>query len=133
MISILWLIIIFLLVIPFIPEEDKNSDKLPIIGIVILYFITAMLIWIQLDTKYRIKEKQLFYCSGPIRGSIEIATIRKVERWNKWYVTSLLKPALGKDGLIIYYNKFDDIYISPKEKEKFIDALRKINSDIEVV
>jgi hypothetical protein len=92
-----------------------------------------MLIWMLLDTKYRIKEKQLFNFSGPIRGSIEIATIRKVERWNKWYVTSLLKPALGKDGLIIYYNKFDDIYISPKEKEIFIAALRKINPDIEVV
>jgi uncharacterized membrane protein YwaF len=133
MISLLWLIIIFLLVIPFIPEEDKNSDKLPIIGILILYFITAMLIWMLLDTRYRIREKQLFYCSGLIRGSIEIATIRKVERWNKWYVTSLLKPALGKDGLIIYYNKFDDIYISPKEKEIFITALREINPDIEVV
>jgi uncharacterized membrane protein YwaF len=133
MISILWLIVILLLAIPFITEDEKSAEKMPIFGIVILYFITAMLIWMLLDTRYRIREKQFFYCSGPIRGSIEIATIRKVERWNKWYVTSLLKPALGKDGLIIYYNKFDDIYISPKEKEIFIAALREINLDIEVV
>jgi hypothetical protein len=133
MIKVLWLVIIFLLVVPFLAEGDKNADKVPLVVIVILYSITAMLIWILLDTKYLIKEKQLFYCSGPIRGSIKIENIRKVERWNKWYVTSFIKPALGKDGLIIYYEKFDDIFISPENKEDFIAALREINSRIEVI
>jgi hypothetical protein len=132
-VSLLWLIIIFLVVVPFLAEGDKNADKVPVLPIVILYSITAMLIWILLDTKYSIKEKQLFYCSGPIRGSIKIEKIRKIERWNKWYVTSFIKPALGKNGLIIYYDKFNDIYISPKDKEAFIAALREINPNIEVI
>ena len=133
MVSLLWLIIIFLLVIPFIPENTQVDEDSAIIGILVLYSITGMLIWILLDTNYYIKENKLFYCSGPIRGSIKVADIRKVELWNKWYVTSFIKPALGKDGLIIHYNKFDDIYISPKNKEQFIAALRDINPDIEVV
>jgi hypothetical protein len=133
MISLLWLVIIFLLVIPFLAEGDKNAEKVPLVVIVILYSITAMLIWILLDTTYIIKEKQLFYCSGPIRGSIKIENIRKIERWDKWYVMSVVKPALGNDGLIIYYNTFDDIYISPKNKEAFINALREINSRIELI
>jgi hypothetical protein len=132
-VSLLWLIIIFLVVVPFLAEGDKNADKVPVLPIVILYSITAMLIWILLDTKYIIKEKQLFYCSGPIRGSIKIEKIRKIERWNKWYVTSFIKPALGKNGLIIYYDKFNDIYISPKDKEAFIASLREINPNIEVI
>jgi hypothetical protein len=132
-VSLLWLIIIFLVVVPFLAEGDKNADKVPVLPIVILYSITAMLIWILLDTKYSIKEKQLFYCSGPIRGSIKIEKIRKIERWNKWYVTSFIKPALGKNGLIIYYDKFNDIYISPKDKEAFIASLREINPNIEVI
>lgn len=133
MVSLLWLIIIFLVVVPFLAEGDKNADKVPVLPIVILHSITAMLIWILLDTKYIIKEKQLFYCSGPIRGSIKIEKIRKIERWNKWYVTSFIKPALGKNGLIIYYDKFNDIYISPKDKEAFIASLREINPNIEVI
>ncbi len=133
MVSFLWAIIIFLVAIPFSEASDEKGDKLPVIGIVILYFISGMLIWMLLDTKYRIKNKHLFYCSGFIRGSIEIDHIRKVERWNKWYVTSFIKPALGKDGIVIYYNKFDDIYISPKNKEVFISALLEINPEIEVV
>ncbi len=133
MISILWLIVGFLLVIPFVPDETEDSEKTIVFGIVILYGITAMLIWILLDTKYRIEENKLFYCSGPIRGSIIIEQIRKVERWNKCYVTSFIKPALGKDGLIIYYEKFEDTYISPKNKEEFITALLEINPNIEVV
>ncbi|CAM3974369.1 PH domain-containing protein [Flavobacterium antarcticum] len=133
MVSLLWLIIIFLLAIPFIPESELDVEKLPIFGIVILYLITGMLVWILLDTKYKIDRNILSYYSGPIRGKIEISKIRKVEYWNKWYSNSLLKPALGNNGLIIYYDKFADIYISPKDKEEFIVALREINPDIEVV
>ena len=133
MISLLWIIIIFLLAIPFIPETELDAEKLPFIGIVILYLITGMLVWILLDTKYKIDQNILFYCSGPIRGTIEISKIRKVENWNKWYSNSFLKPALGKDGLVIYYDKFEDIYISPKNKEAFIAALREINPGIQVV
>ena len=133
MVSLLWLIIIFLFTIPFIPENSESSDTKPIIGVAILYLVTGMLIWMLLDTNYKIDEKRLFYCSGPIRGNIKIDTIHKIECWNKWYTTSFLKPALGNDGLIIYYNKFDDIYISPQNKEEFIAALREINPEIEVV
>ena len=133
MISLLWLIIIFLLIIPFIPEKTEESEKTVFFGLFILYGISGVLIWILLDTKYSIKDNKLFYCSGPIRGSIKIEQIRKVEHWNKWYVTSFLKPALGKDGLIIHYEKYEDIYISPKNKEIFITALREINPTIEVV
>lgn len=133
MISLLWLIIIFLLAIPFIPENTESPDGMPFFGIVILYFITGMLVWILLDTKYKIDPTILSYCSGPIRGKIEISKIKKVEHWNKWYSISFLKPALGKDGLVIYYDMFDDIYISPKNKEAFIAALHKINPDIKVV
>jgi hypothetical protein len=34
MISILWLIVILLLVIPFITEDEKSAEKMPIVGIV---------------------------------------------------------------------------------------------------
>ena len=133
MISLLWLIIVFLLAIPFLPDEPQKAATTALFGVLIIYGIAAMLIWILLDTNYKIDKNTFFYCSGPIRGTIKIERIRKVERWNKWYVKSLLKPSLGNDGLIIYYEKFEDIYISPKNKEDFINALREINPSIEVI
>lgn len=133
MISLLWLIIIFLLAIPFLPDDTKNAETTALFGVLIIYGISAILIWILLDTNYKIDKNTLFYCSGPIRGTIKIERIRKIERWNKWYVKSFLKPSLGNDGLIIYYDKFEDIYISPKNKEDFINALREINPGIEVI
>ena len=121
------------MVVPFTAPTNEDTGIFDLIGFTILYVITGMLIWILLDTRYKIVEKKLFYASGPIRGSIKIERIRKVERWNKWYVMSFIKPALDKDGLIIYYDKFEDIFISPENKEEFIKALCEMNPGIEVV
>ena len=132
-VGLLWLIVILLLVVPFTAPTNEDTGIFDLIGFTILYVITGMLIWILLDTRYKIIEKKLFYASGPIRGSIKTERIRKVERWNKWYVMSFIKPALDKDGLIIYYDKFEDIFISPENKEEFIKALCEMNPGIEVV
>lgn len=129
----LWLTVIALLITPFIPDFGEENLTVEIIGFIIIYAVSGLLIWILLDTKYRINKEDFYYCCGPFRGKIAIDKIRKIERWNKWYVTSTMKPALDSDGLIIYYEKFDDIYISPKNKENFIKLLLEINPNIQVV
>ena len=43
------------------------------------------------------------------------------------------KPALATKGLIIKYNKYDDIYISPNSNDTFIEAVLKINSNIKIM
>lgn len=132
-IALLWCTVILLLLLPFVSNSNEESQVMDTIGIIIMYFISAMLAWILLDTKYVIKQNELVYNSGPIKGTIKVEKIRKIERWKKWYVPTFLKPALGNDGLIIYYEKFDDIYISPKNNEDFIIALCEINPGIEIV
>lgn len=102
------------------------------IPIIIIFICAGLIIWILLNTKYEIKQSFLFYTSGPIRGKIDIYKINTIEHQKKWFVQSTLKPALGSKGLIIKYNKYDDIYISPKEKQKLIDALLEINPHIEI-
>lgn len=132
-VCLLWLTAILLLLTPFLPDFEKKDSSVAIIGFIIVYAAGGLLIWILLDTKYRIHKQHLLYYCGPFRGTIPIDKIRKIERWNKWYVNSTMKPALDKDGLIIYYEKFDDIYISPENKENFIKTLLEINPNIEVV
>lgn len=130
-VSLLWLTVMFLLFTPFLPT-DENATVFILIT-VILYLLAGMLIWILVDTKYLIRKNELHYFSGPIRGKIDINSIYKIENITTWFVSSSLKPALGFKGFIIHYNKFDDIYISPKEKEKFIVELLKINPEIKIV
>jgi len=130
--SILWIIAIGLLIVVFI---EKPEGEVPPIFIFnsIMVSIVAALIWILLDTKYCIIEEIITFNSGPFRGKININSIRKIERHSGLIVPVTYKPALGTKGLIIYYNKFDDIYISPKEEEVFLEELIRINPNIEVV
>lgn len=95
--------------------------------------ITSMIIWILLDTKYSIKEEILYFYSGPFRGKININTIRKIEHHSGLIVPVTYKPALNTKGLIVYYNSYDDIYISPSQEAIFLEELLRINPNIVVV
>lgn len=125
--------LIFGIIASFFIAEDKNGEEIPIQIKIFLGLVAALLSWILLDTNYKIKGSQLLYCSGPIRGKIDINKISKIENVKTWYVTSILKPALGSYGLTITYNKFDDIYLSPKNKSEFVAELLKINPNIQII
>lgn len=40
------------------------------------------------------------------------------------------KPALATKGLIIKFNKYDEIYIAPEDSDIMINAFLKINPEI---
>jgi len=103
------------------------------IKITVLFFsltINSFLTWSWFDTCYFIDSELITYRSGPLKGKIKIDKIRKIEINQTLY--SGVKPALGLNGLIIHFGKFDEIYFSPKEKEKFIALLQSVNPAIEV-
>jgi hypothetical protein len=97
-----------------------------IIGIVLLLFI-----WMLYNTYYVIKDNQLFYRSAFLKGAISIDAIYEIERNKTMY--SGLKPALATKGLIVKYNKYDDIYLSPKDTDGFVEVLTQINPAIKIV
>lgn len=61
-------------------------------------------------------------------AKIDIKSIKKI------YATTnpLSSPALSLDRIAVVYNTFDEVLISPKEREAFIQELLKINPNIEV-
>jgi hypothetical protein len=68
-----------------------------------------------------------------MKGHIPIASIYKVI-YNKKFFVYGNKPALDMtNGLIVRYNKWDEIYISPADKAGFVQELQRINPGIEVV
>ena len=128
----MWLIAVGCLITIFIEKPEAEDPPIYIFN-AIMIGIFSMIIWILLDTKYSMKEEILCFYSGPFRGKININSIKKIERHSGLIVPVTYKPALDTKGLIIYYNKFDDIYISPKEEEVFLEELHRINPNIEVV
>lgn len=127
----MWIIAIGLFIVIFIEKPDAQEPSIYIFNTIMITIVLA-LIWILLDTKYILKENKIFYNSGPFRGAIAIESIRKIERHSGIIVPVTYKPALDTKGLIIYYNRFDDIYISPKKVDLFLEELLKINPDIEI-
>jgi hypothetical protein len=74
--AILWIIAIGLLIILFIEKPEAEAPPLYIFNTIMIGII-SMIIWILFDTKYSIKEENLYYYSGPFRGKIGRASCRE--------------------------------------------------------
>lgn len=90
----------------------------------------ALLFWFYFGTSYKLSEDELFYRCGPIKGKIEISKITEIIKRKTLWVG--LKPATARNGLIIKYNKYDEIYISPETNELFIEKILEINGKIKI-
>ena len=109
-----------------------NEDVKSIVFIqAICWLCIAFLLWTFFFTHYIIKDGYIFYRSGPINGKIEINQIQEIIVGEKFI--GLLKPATGNNGLVIKYNRWDEIYISPNTNEKFVAELLKLNGSIKVI
>ena len=115
-----------------IPALVTDVDSDFYILIVINLLTLVLLLSIALKTEYKIDKNLLYYQSGPFFGKILISTITKIQHHNGIFVPTVYKPALSQIGLIITYNEFDTIYISPLEEENFIKLILEINPEIEI-
>lgn len=102
------------------------GDYAPLLINVLIVAFIAYLFW---KTEYEISGNNLnVKCSFFVNQDIEISSIRKIkETYNP-----ISAPATSIDRLEIFYNKFDSVLISPKEKLEFINHLKKINPSISV-
>ena len=99
------------------------------IGLLGLAGVVGFILILSKTTQYIINENQLIVKSTWIVNErIDISKITKVEKSN----SILSSPALSLDRLLVRYNKYDEVLISPKEKKEFIDELLKINPTIEI-
>lgn len=99
------------------------------LGLLGLVAVVGFILFLSKTTQYIINENQLIVKSTWIVNvRIDISKITKVEKSN----SILSSPALSLDRLLVRYNKYDEVLISPKEKKEFIDELLKINPTIEI-
>lgn len=132
--KILLAIVICIIVVSTIPifyNQDLTQDLLPKIIISIINLATlGLLYWIITGTSYQIKGEILLCKSGPFSKKININKIRKLEFHHGIVVPCTWKLSLSDKGIIIHYNQYDDIYISPNNSELFITELLKLNPNI---
>ncbi|RTL11678.1 MAG: hypothetical protein EKK56_08240 [Flavobacteriaceae bacterium] len=121
------IILLLLLTIPAL--FDDNYTALFVISSIHLLLI-LLLIWTYKSTFYKIENTDLHWKSGPFKGKIDVTKINKIEYHKGIFVPTIWKPALSHIGLIITYNKFDDIYISPEKQQEFIATLQRLNPNI---
>lgn len=117
-----WLIILILVVFGY-PIVDGILSKDYVLSLV-FGLILIVFFFLSKTIQYKIDGENLVIW----KTKIDIKTIRKVYRTNN----PLSSPALSLDRIAIVYNKFDEVLLSPKEREEFINELLKINPNIEV-
>ena len=108
--------------------SDQSNDPFYLIFTAL---ITALLLWVWFGTYYTIEGQHLKYRSGPVHGVIDIASIRKITVGKTSFVG--LKPSLDTKGCVLAYHQYNEIYLSPKDQNLFVQELVKVNPAIEVI
>lgn len=128
--SVLLIPVFLILIISAFTEKDINLIIFPPIGL--FAFLVVIFTILYFTTYYEIREDILIISFFFIKTKIKISEIRSIKYSNSFIKTNLYKPGFHYKGLEVLYNKFDDIYISPKNKEQFIAQLQEINPNIEI-
>ena len=110
-------------------QKENVESKWWVISL--LMVVMLLMMWLWYGTSYEIYNTMLRITSGPIKKNIPIRTIRKIQVGKTMWVG--LKLGLSMNGLIIHYDKYDEVYITPENQEKFLKQLKSINKEIEIV
>ena len=109
-------------------NEDRNDlvfFQVFFIGLAFFFYV------LKRTTNYTFK-KDVLYCRSVIfHKSLPYSSIRKIEVGTKLY--GGIKFSTSLRGLIIHYNKFDDLFISPENPELFIEKLVALNPSITII
>jgi hypothetical protein len=97
-----------------------------------VFGIVGLLLWLYFGTTYELsKTDGLIYRHGPFKGKIKMENISEIVKGKTLWVG--FRPATARRGLIIKYDKFNELYISPKTNEMFIEKILELNSAIKIV
>ncbi len=93
--------------------------------------VASFLLWMYFGTHYKLSPEGLMYQCGPMRGKIGYDRIREIEKGRTLWVG--FRPATARKGLIVKFDRFNEIYISPKTNDTFIEKILELNGTIKIV
>lgn len=106
-----------------------DSTWVLLINVVFMGICLFMMYDMLFHTDYTIRGERLYIrCGLLFRMDLPIARITEITHKS----TILSSPALSAKRIGLKYGKTNRVYVSPKDQESFISALRAINPDIKV-
>nr|WP_317630961.1 PH domain-containing protein [uncultured Flavobacterium sp.] len=105
-------------------------NSVMIMDAIIIFIMLSFLICCYFIT-YVVNHKFISYRIAFFYGEIPLDKIRSIEVGTTMWAG--FKPAFARKGLIIRYNKYDEIYISPRKQDKFIAEIKKHRPDIQFI
>jgi hypothetical protein len=127
-IKTLLIVSLILPVLVLLLSKEKIIDN-PIV-VVLTLIPLSILLWIYFGTYYIVENKTLYYKSAFITGQIDINNISEIIKGRTSWTG--IKPATATKGLLIKFNSYDEIYISPENNDSIIRILKEINDKIKV-
>lgn len=119
------IVLIFGIVLSLTINQNPNWAS-----IIVQLLAFAFVVHLFLTTNYTIENESLKVKSGfMVNKTIDIQSIKKISETNNM----LSSPATSLDRLEITYGKFDSVLISPKLKREFIERIKALNSNVEIV
>ena len=106
-----------------------DSTWVLLINVVFMGICLFMMYDMLFHTDYTIRGERLYIrCGLLFRMDLPIAGITEITHKS----TILSSPALSAKRIGLKYGKTNRVYVSPKDQESFISALRAINPNIKV-
>jgi hypothetical protein len=127
-IKILLLASLTLPITVYLFSKEKVWENPIVMGLTLIPL--SIFLWIYFGTYYILQDKKLFYKSAFVSGQIDVTKIREIIKGRTTWTG--IKPATAAKGLLIKFNTYDEIYISPEDNDSLIEALKKINDKIKV-
>ena len=112
----------------FLSENTRNQNF--IVGDILLILIAGLLLWFNFGTEYELTPHYFKYRGGPLKGEIPLEKITEIVEGKTVWIG--LRPATARKGLILKYDIYNEIYISPLTNESFIKKILEFDSQIKV-
>ncbi len=93
--------------------------------------VICLLFWLYFATRYELTSSDFNYYFGPFRGKIALTRIKEVVVGTTVWVG--FRPATARNGILIKYDTYEELYISPKTNESFVTALKELKSDLIII
>ena len=91
--------------------------------LIVLTFLALLFISIYKTTYFRLDQHNLFCKSLIFKKEIPYSSIKKVEKQQGIYAG--IKFSTAWKGIIVHYNKYDELLISPENEEIFIVKIQE--------
>ena len=101
-------------------------------SVVAIATVTGLVSWlllsVLLSTRYSVDEDYVYYKAGTFKGKVEIQSIREIQVGKSMWTG--LRVATAMNGLIIRYDQYNEVYISPDSNSSFIEKLKQVKPDL---